>query len=204
MPLQWLYAAHRESGAGGVLLDQRHQGQPAAREDVVDDEFEEPQQRHRDRQVAIVEFSLAGRHDAVQQHGAIGGQQLISPREELAVAVITEVLEWADRDDAVHRFVEPFPSLEQYPGRPGAAGCGEQPFDIGLLVAAQCERDDVDVEARLRAQRGSPPPAADIEQRHTRLQTEFVQGQINLGDLGLLQAHVVTLEVGAAVGPGGI
>ncbi len=46
------------------------------------------------------------------------------------------------------------------------------------------------------------PAAADVEQRHPGLQAELAQRQVDLGELGLFQRHVVALEVGAAVGLG--
>jgi ABC-type uncharacterized transport system involved in gliding motility auxiliary subunit len=45
------------------------------------------------------------------------------------------------------------------------------------------------------------PPAPDVEQRHARPQPELAQRQVDLGELGLLEGHVVAFEVGAAVGP---
>ena len=73
-------------------------------------------------------------------------------------------------------------------------------LDVGLLVAAQGQADDVDVVALDRALHGGAPAAAHVEQRHAGPEAELAQGQIDLGDLRLFQGHVVALEVGAAVG----
>jgi hypothetical protein len=48
------------------------------------------------------------------------------------------------------------------------------------------------------------PAAADVEQRHAGLEVELAQRQVDLGHLRLFERHVVSLEVGAAVGPRGI
>ncbi|CFR84722.1 Uncharacterised protein [Mycobacterium tuberculosis] len=72
------------------------------------------------------------------------------------------------------------------------------------LVFAQGQTDDVDVVFFHRAHHGGAPAAADVQQCHARLQSEFAQREIDLGDLRLLQRHVVALEVGAAVGLSGI
>ena len=52
-----------------------------------------------------------------------------------------------------------------------------------------------------RRMRGAPA-AADVQQRHARLQAQLAQRQVDLGDLRLFQRHVVALEVRAAVGLG--
>ena len=70
---------------------------------------------------------------------------------------------------------------------------------MSLLVAAQGQADDVDVVALEGSVDGGAPAAADVEQRHARLEAELAEGQVDLGDLGFLKRHVVALEVGAAV-----
>ena len=61
-----------------------------------------------------------------------------------------------------------------------------------------------DVVALDRPFQGRPPPAADIEQFHPRLQSQLAQREVDLRVLSLLQRHVVAFEVGAAVCLGGI
>ena len=75
---------------------------------------------------------------------------------------------------------------------------------MGLLVAAQRQADDVDVVFLQSAVDRGAPAAADVEQSHPRLEAEFAEGQVDLGQLRFLERHVVALEVGAAVGLRGI
>ena len=51
-----------------------------------------------------------------------------------------------------------------------------------------------------RAHHRRAPAAADVEQRHARLEAQLAQRQVDLGELRFFQRHVVALEVGAAVG----
>ena len=155
---------------------------------------------HRQLQPAPVEFLVTRLHDRVQQHHAVGGQRLIGHLEEVVVAVGAEVLERADRHDPVDRLVELLPALQQYPLGAWAVRLVEQLLHVGLLVLAQRQTDDVDVVFLDRPHHGRAPAAADVEQRHPGLQGQLAQRQIDLGDLRLLQRHVVALEIRAAVG----
>ena len=136
----------------------------------------------------------------MQQHDAVVGQHRVGHGEEVVVAVMAEVLEGADRHDPVDRFVELLPPCQQHPL--GCAGCPSRrtPSDVGGLVLAERQADDVDVVFLDRAQHRGAPAAADVQQRHPGLQPQLAQRQIDLGDLRLFQRHVVALEVRAAVG----
>ena len=150
-----------------------------------------------------VELFVTRLHDRVQQHfAAVGGKRLIGLLEEVVVAVGAEVLERADRHDPVDRLVELLPALQQYPLGAGAVRLGEPLLDVGLLVLAQRQPDDVDVVFLDRPHHGRAPAATDVEQRHAGLEVKLAQRQIDLGDLRLFQRDVVGLEVGAAVGLG--
>ena len=140
----------------------------------------------------------------MQQHHAIGRQNFIGQPEEVAVAVVPEVFERADGHNPVDGLLELFPALQQHP--PAARGIHpvEHALHVRGLVLGQGQADDVDVILLDRAAHGRSPAAADVEQRHAGLQTQLAQCQIELGDLGLFQRHVVTLEVGATVRLGGI
>ena len=72
------------------------------------------------------------------------------------------------------------------------------------LIAAERDADDVDVVLLHRSDQRPAPPAADVEQRHSRLEVQLVQRQIQLGILGFFEGHVVALKVGARVGHGGV
>ncbi len=115
-----------------------------------------------------------------------------------------EMLERADADDPVYRLVKLLPALQQNAFGAGAVGFREQVLDVVGLVLAQGEADNVDVVALHRAHHGGAPAAADVEQSHARLESEFAQREIDLGDLRLFQRHVIALEVRAAVGLGGV
>lgn len=69
-----------------------------------------------------------------------------------------------------------------------------------VLVVAEGEADDVDIVFFVGAEHGRTPAAADVEQRHARLQVAFAEREVDLGPLRLLERHVLALEVGAAVG----
>ena len=68
-----------------------------------------------------------------------------------------------------------------------------------LLVLAQRQTDDVDVVPLEGAVQGGTPAAADVEQCHAWLEAQLAERQVDLGDLRLLERHVVALEVRAAV-----
>ena len=154
------------------------------------------------RHLQTAPFNLLGtrRHDRVQHHHAVGRQRRVGHFEEVVVTVETEVLERADRNDAVNRLVELLPPLQQHSLRAWAVQRGEALLDVGLLVATQRKADGVDVVAFDGAAQSGAPAAADIEQRHPWLQAELSQRQVDLGQLGLFQGHVVALEIRAAVG----
>ncbi len=141
----------------------------------------------------------------MQQHDAVVGQRLVGHREEVVPAVLAEVLEGTDRHDAVDGLVELLPTLQQHALAPRALVLGEDALDVRLLVLAEGESDDVDVVLLDGPQhRRAPPAAADVEQGHARFEAQLAQRQVDLGELSFLQRHVVALEVGAAVGLGGV
>ena len=125
----------------------RHLGQPAAREDLVHDEFEELQVPHRDWHSARGEFLVTRQNDGVQQHHSVGGQRVVGHLEERVVAIGSEVLERTDRDDSVDRLVELLPAFEQDSLGPGALGLVEQLLDVQRLILAQRQPHHVDVVA---------------------------------------------------------
>ena len=82
----------------------------------------------------------------------------------------------------------------------GLSDAGEHGLDVRLLVLAQSQADDVDVVLLDRPHHRRTPAAADVEQRHAGLEAELAKGEVDLGELRLLERHVVALEVRAAVG----
>jgi hypothetical protein len=48
------------------------------------------------------------------------------------------------------------------------------------------------------------PPAANVQQRHSRLEVELAQRQIEFGVLRLFEAHIIALEVCAGVSHGAV
>ncbi len=69
------------------------------------------------------------------------------------------------------------------------------------LVLRQRETDDVHVVFLDRPPHRGTPTATDVEQRHTWLEPQFAQRQVDLGPLCLLERHIVALEVRTAVRP---
>ncbi len=137
--------------------------------------------------------------DGVQQHHTVGRQDPVGLREELRVPVVSEVLEGADGDDPVHGFVELLPALQQHPPGPLGVHFIEAALDVRGLVLRQRQSDDVDVVFLHRAPRRGAPPAADVQQRHTGLESQLAQRQVDLGQLGFFQGHVVALEISTAI-----
>jgi hypothetical protein len=170
------------------------------REDLGEEEFGEPQQRHGDRQLQLLSFFGPGAGDGVQQHDAIGRQNPVRHSEEVVVAVMAEVLASGDRDDAVDGLVELLPAPEFDAGAARVASAGEQLLDVCGLIAAQRQADDVDIVSLDRPLHCRAPTAADIKHFHAGIEAEFVQHKVDLGDLGLFQRHVVALKVCTAAG----
>ena len=82
------------------------------------------------------------------------------PRKEAERLLIESFLDEAI--DAIDRLVELLPALEQHPLGPRTVRGVEQLLDVGGLVAAQGQADDVDVVALHRAHHGGAPAAAVI------------------------------------------
>lgn len=138
------------------------------------------------------------------KHLAVGRQRAVGHLEEMVVALVAEVLERADRDDAVDGLVKFLPSLQQHSSGAGGVHLVEHFLDMTGLVLRQRQAHDIDVVFLDGAPHGRAPAAADVQQRHPGFEVQLAQGQVDLGDLGLLQRHVVAFEVGTAVGLGGV
>ena len=76
----------------------------------------------------------------------------------------------------------------------------EQMLAVDALVLAQRQADDVDVVVLDRALHDRTPAATDVEQRHSGLQVELAQREVDLGHLRVFERHVIALEERAAVG----
>ena len=194
-------ALEHEPGVRRELLDVLDRRQPAAGEDLGLDELHELQVTDGDLDPVVAEELLGVRQDGVQQHATAVGQQLVGLVEEQRVPLDLERLEGADADDAVDGLVELLPTVQQHPA--GALGVQlvEHLLHMNGLVLGQRETHHVDVVLLDGAPHGGPPAAADIEQRHTRLQPELGQREVDLGELRLLQRDVpAAVEIGTAVG----
>ena len=95
--------------------------------------------------------------------------------------------------------MELLPALQQHLERAVGVELAEQLVAVGLLVLAQRQADDVDVVLLHRPLQRQAPAAADLEQRHARLEVQLVEVLVDLGDLRLGQRDVRTGEVRAAV-----
>jgi hypothetical protein len=142
--------------------------------------------------------------DRVQHHHAAGRQRRVRHLEEVVVTVAPEVLEGADRHDAIDVFGELLPAVEQNAFASWGVRLGEQLGHVRLLVLAKGKTDDVDVVALDGPLDGGTPATTDVQQRHPRLKAQLAQRQIDLRDLGFFKRHVIALEVRTAVGLRGI
>ena len=113
-----------------------------------------------------------------------------------------EVLEGLNGHDPVDGVAEISPPVRRHPMRAVCADRVQQLFGSGVLVVEQGQADDVDVVLLDGPPHGGAPAAADVEQCHAGLEVQFVQVQVDLGDLGFLEREIRRLEVGAAIGPG--
>ena len=137
--------------------------------------------------------------DGVQQHHPVVLEQIVDLGEELAVVADADVLEHADRDDAVVAVVvlAVVAQFEAHAVRqPGPARLlGRQ----RVLLARQRDAGDAHVLHRRQVQRQITPAAADVEHLQAGLQVELGGDQPQLVLLGDFQAVVVVEEVGARI-----
>ena len=136
---------------------------------------------------------------ALDGHPAVVGQDVEAGLEEVVVALEAEVLEGLDRDDPVDRAGGTAPSPPVGHRRCAGVELAQQLGAVRLLVLAQRQADDVDVVLLHRALQRQAPAAADLEQRHARLEVEPVEVLVDVGDLRLGQRDIRPGEVGAAV-----
>jgi hypothetical protein len=136
----------------------------------------------------------------VQQHPPVGWQSLVGHPEKRRVALVAEMLERADRHDAINGFVELFPAPQQHTKTARGVHRVEHLLHVRGLVLAQRQPHDIDVIFLDGALHRRAPTTAHVQQRHARLQAQLAQRQVDLGQLGLLERHVLTLEVRTAVG----
>ena len=136
---------------------------------------------------------------ALDGHPAVVGQDVEAVLEVVVVALEAEVLEGLDRDDPIDRLVELLPALQPHVELAVAVGLRQQLVAVGLLVLRQRQADDVDVVALHRPLQRQAPAAADLQQRHARLEVELVEVQVDIGDLRLRQRDIGPGEVRAAV-----
>ena len=132
---------------------------------------------HRDRDAPLLPARLRIREYAVHQHPAVTGKGLVGPVPEHGPTLLLERVEGLETDDPVDLPVELFPALQTGLGPPRRRDRGQPGF--AALVVISAERD--------------------AEQRHSRLEIQLVQPQIQLGELRLLEGHVVVLEVRTGV-----
>ena len=137
--------------------------------------------------------------DRVQQHDAVLAQQIVHLGEELRVVVDADVLEHADRYDAVELlpYLAVVAQLEAYPvGQPRLA----RPLVRQLvLLLGQRDAGDIDLLEACEIERELAPAAADVEHLEAGLEVELGGDQAQLVLLGLLQRFGVVEEVGAGI-----
>ena len=180
-------ATRRLASIGGMTSD--NAGTVAARENV----FGDPR---------IGAARPAAAPDRVQQRHAVGLQAARHGVEERAVVHHADMLEHADRDDAVeplaHRAV--VQQLERYAIRqPLGRRAGPR---LGQLLGRQGDAGDARAVVARQGQRQPAPAAADVEHVQVRpIEAQFGGDVALLGGLRLLQRLVAAREVGAGVLP---
>jgi hypothetical protein len=143
---------------------------------------------------------LRARDGVVEQPSAVG-QQLPQSREVLGEAGEPHVLEHADRRDGVVRPVRHVTVVLQPDLDEVAAARPVRPFagQLGLLGR---DRDADGAHAVLPrgVDHHAAPPAAHVEQAHSRAQPELGADELVLRALGLVEGRVRRWEVGAGIG----
>ena len=203
MLLKQVSTFQSESGPLGQQLDVLHGRELAAGKDLGADEPHELQVTDGELDSVVVEELLRMRQDGVQQHPAIAGQDLVGAFEEQRVALRLERLERADADDAIDRLIELLPALQTHLDRTFGIQFRE-PFPGELRLSfAQRDADDVDVVFLDSHLHRSAPAAADVKQGHSGFEVKFAQREVEFRHLGLVEGHVVALEIGTGVSHGG-
>ena len=139
--------------------------------------------------------------DRMQQHDAVVGQKLLHLGEVFDVVRRADMLEHADRDDAIVAAVL-LAIVEQLEAHPvGDAAFQGSAARHGVLLLG--ERDAGHVDAVLLAQeQAQPAPArADVEHLLAGLKQHLGRNVLLLEELRLLERLVAVLEVGAGVLP---
>ena len=140
----------------------------------------------------------------MQHHDAVVGEQLRALAEERVVMIDADMLEHADRDDAVERSVDVAIVLQIEPGLVA------QPLFrralVGDVVLLLRQRDAGHVGAGHfgEIEPKPAPAAADIEHALSGLQQQLGGEVPLLGELGVVERLVGVFEIGAAVLPVGV
>ena len=125
--------------------------------------------------------------DRVQQHHSVGLQQLAALGEEFVIMLRADMLEHADRDDAVEPLVEQAIVLELELHMVRHAG-RRRPLARDLqLVLGQGDAEHVDAGDLVQVQRHPAPAAADVEHPLPRLERELGGDMRLLVELRLLE-----------------
>ncbi len=112
-----------------------------------------------------------------------------------------EVFKGLDRHDPVDGLAEILPAMQPHVMCAVGVECSQHLLGAGVLVLGQCQADDVDVILLDGSLHRGAPAAADVQQRHARLEVQLVQVEVDFGDLGFFEGELRRLEVGAAVDP---
>ena len=137
--------------------------------------------------------------DGVEKHDAVVRHQLIYFGEELVVALDADVLEHANRHDAVKLLIElaiiPQLKLDTITDT-GSLGAF---YGKRVLLFRKRDAEDVNILHLREIDRKTTPPAADIEELLAWAQTQLRSNQPAFGPLRRFKCVVVILEVGARV-----
>src|SRR5665213_1193728 len=133
----------------------------------------------------------------MKQHHAVGGENRPAFFEERRVLGLAEMLEGADRHDAVRLLVKRLPTLQ---AEVDAVLSGGQPLAMVKLVFTERQSDNVNSMMGMRPERRSSPSATDIQQTMATLQFALAQRQFHLGNLRVGKRCVRPVKFRAGIG----
>ena len=135
----------------------------------------------------------------MQQHDAVGLQQRRAFVEEGAVVVDADMLEHADRDDAVEALgkVAIVPELEMHVVVE-TLGLGALGGDR-VLFGRERDAEHVGLEASCQIEAEPAPAGADVEHGLAGLHPQLRGDVALLGGLRFFERHVGPLEIGAGI-----
>src|SRR5262249_47746915 len=137
--------------------------------------------------------------DRVEQANAFGGHELAYLREELVIMGSANVLEHANRDDAIIPAVL-FAIVEQLERYLLAEARGSHPIHGNApLLLRKGQADNLDIPCLSEVQGQSAKTGSDVEDTHAGLEQQLLCNPLLLVGLRVLQTLVFARKVGARI-----